>query len=55
MTIEEIKTKLDDMNLAEVARLTGVDYWILWRVANGRTQKPGYQDMQKIIRFLEDK
>jgi transcriptional regulator with XRE-family HTH domain len=55
MTIEEIKAKLDGLNLAEVSRLTGVDYAVLWRIANGRTVKPWFEDVQRIIKFLEEK
>ena len=54
MTINEIKEKLAEMNLAEVARLTGIDYFVLWRIANGRTVRPAYDDVHKIVKFLED-
>ena len=55
MNIEEIRDRLTFMNLAEVARLTGVDYFVLWRIANGRTVRPAYDDIHKLFKFFEDK
>ena len=34
MTIEQIREKMSDRNLREVARRTGVSYWTLYRLSH---------------------
>lgn len=53
LTIEEIKKRLQDRNLKEVSRRTGIGYAYLHALATGRRENPTYQVMVKISDYLE--
>lgn len=52
MTIEEVRIKLSDRNLAEVARRIGVSRAYLSYIAKG-VQLPSYEILEKLTRYLE--
>jgi transcriptional regulator with XRE-family HTH domain len=52
LTMQEIKTKLEDRNLRVIAERTGVSYQTLWRLTkNGST--PSASTTEKISEYLE--
>lgn len=53
LTLEEIQIKLKPMKLTYVAREIGVEYPLLWKIANNRMLNPPYDVVLKIIKFLE--
>lgn len=55
MTIEEIKAALEDRNLAEVARRTGIGYMTLRRIMspdNARSTDPRASTIKKLTDYL---
>jgi hypothetical protein len=52
MTINEIRTRLNSMNISYAATRCGVGYWALWRIAKGITQKPSHFNIEKITTWL---
>lgn len=53
LEIEEIKIKLSDRNLAEVARRIGVTRSYLSAICKGK--KPGYETIKKLSDYLDEK
>lgn len=52
LTLDDIKKRLEPMNLRTVAKETGVSYNSIYRLANGQTQ-PKYETVQKVAQWLE--
>lgn len=55
MTLPQIKKALADMNLSAVSRATGVNYQMIWRIANGVDQNPTYKTLSAISDYLESR
>lgn len=53
LSIEEIKVRLSDKNLAEVARRLDMSRQQLWRIATGDNDNPTMRTVQKISDYLE--
>lgn len=53
LTLEEIREKLNDRNLAKVSRATGVGYNNLHGIANGTKNNPSYNVIKKLSDYLE--
>lgn len=52
LTLQEIKARLQPMNLKHVSRETGVSYNALWRLANEKSQ-PRYETVELVSKWLE--
>lgn len=52
LSIEQIKEKLTDRNLAEVSRRLGITRAYLGMIANGQ-RKPSYDILKKLSDYLE--
>lgn len=53
MTLEEIQKALTHRNLQKVANTTELSYNTVWRIANGKSTRPAYEDVEKIKAYLE--
>jgi transcriptional regulator with XRE-family HTH domain len=53
MTIDDLRAKLKHMNLASVARATGLTRRQVEGVANGTTRRPDYDVVKTLIEFFE--
>jgi predicted transcriptional regulator len=53
LTLDEIKKRLEPMNLKAVAKETGISYNAIYRMAKGDTN-PKYETVQKITKWIED-
>lgn len=53
MTLPEIKKRLSDRNLAEVARRIGMRRQQLWLIATGQNGNPSYKTIERIADYLE--
>jgi hypothetical protein len=53
MSIDELRAKLKHMNLASVARATGLTRHQVAGVANGTTRRPDYDVVKTLIEFFE--
>lgn len=53
LSIEEIKKRLEDKNLSEVARRLGITPAYLSAIARGAKKNPSYQVMKKLSDYLE--
>lgn len=53
LTLEQILTKLQPMNLMEVSRATGLPYMSIWKLCNERYQEPPYSAVKKLSDYLE--
>ena len=54
MTLDQIVGALQDRNLKEVERRTGIPYITLSRLRNGRTKHPGYETIRKLAEYLKE-
>lgn len=54
MTLEQIVGALQDRNLKEVERRTGIPYITLSRIRNGHTKHPSYDTALKLAEYLKD-
>jgi transcriptional regulator with XRE-family HTH domain len=54
ITLEEIRQKLSDRNLSEVARRTGVSYRTLFSICNGTNKNPSYESVRAIVEYLNN-
>lgn len=54
LTIEQVRVRLADRNLREVARRTGIGYANLYAIATGRRDNPTYKVMVKICEYLAE-
>ena len=53
MTIEETAKQLADRNLQKVSDSTGVSYYTVRGIARGESRRPAYEDVKKIVDYLE--
>lgn len=53
MTIDEIRERLKPFNLKQVAAITGLSHTAVWRFASGKTQRPTWQLVDRLERFVE--
>lgn len=54
MSLEQIIAALQDRNLKEVERKTGIGYHTLSRIRNGRTRRPDYETTRKLAEYLKE-
>lgn len=52
MTLDEMRRRLQPMNLAEVSRETGINYHTLRRLASGESE-PRYQTADHLAQWLK--
>lgn len=52
ITLEELKLKLSDRNLSEVARRTGVSYRTIHSICDGTNKNPSYETVRILIEYL---
>lgn len=53
MKLDEVKRRLRDRNLSEVARQCGMNRQTVWLIASGVTRNPSYEQVQKLVDYLE--
>ena len=53
LTLSEIKRRLRDLNISEVAREIGMTRQQLWLIANGQNGNPTIRTIEKISNYLE--
>ncbi|AIM40820.1 transcriptional regulator [Idiomarinaceae phage Phi1M2-2] len=53
LSLNEIRKRLQPMNLSVVAEQTGVSYNAIYRLAKGKTS-PKYETVQKVAQWLEE-
>lgn len=53
MTLEEIKKALEHRNLNKVSEFTGIPYYTIHRIKDGKTQDPSYKVVDKLRDYLE--
>ncbi len=54
MTLEQIVDALQDRNLKEVERRTGIHYVTLSRIRNHRSKQPSYETVRKLAEYLKE-
>mgnify|MGYP001575259305 CR=1 FL=1 len=54
LAISDIRERLSDRNLSEVARRIGMPYETLYFFVTGRTDNPLYETVRKISEYLEE-
>ena len=54
LTLDQIVVILQDRNLSEVARRTGLSFPTVWRVANKQAGNVGYETVKTISEYLEE-
>ena len=54
MTLEQVKEKLQDRNIAEVSRRCNLQYQTVFNIATGRNKNPSYNTVLKLINYLGD-
>jgi len=54
MTLEQIKRRLEPMNLSRVSRETGLHPNALYRIVSGKTS-PRYETVKKLSDWLEER
>ena len=52
MTLEQVKGALADRNLSEISRRTGITYYKIWRIVQGKGE-PSYQVVKALSEYLE--
>jgi len=52
LTLEEIRSRLEDKNLKEVSRRTGIGYNNLYGIAKGIRVNPTYNVLEKLSNYL---
>ena len=55
LELDEIITILQDRNLSEVSRRTGLAVPTVWRIANGQAGNVGYETVKRLSDYLEKK
>jgi len=55
LSIDEIREKLSDRNLREVARRCEMSYMTVYNMANGNIENPGYKTIKTLVDYLEGK
>jgi DNA-binding Xre family transcriptional regulator len=55
LELNEIITILQDRNLSEVSRRTGLSTPTIWRIANNQAGNVGYETVKTLSDYLEKK
>jgi transcriptional regulator with XRE-family HTH domain len=55
LELDEIVTILQDRNLSEVSRRTGLAVPTVWRIANSQAGNVGYETVKRLSDYLEKK
>ena len=53
MTLEQVKEKLQDRNIAEVSRRCNLQYQTVFNIATGRNKNPSYNTVVKLVEYFE--
>jgi transcriptional regulator with XRE-family HTH domain len=53
LTLIQIKNKLEDRNLKEVSKKSGVKYGTLYNIATGKNDNPSYKTLEKLSDYLK--
>lgn len=53
LTLEEIRARLEDRNLKEISRRTGIGYASLHAIAAGVRSNPTYSTLKPLSDYLE--
>jgi DNA-binding Xre family transcriptional regulator len=53
LSLEQIKSKLEDRNLRVVAEKTGICYQTLWRLKSGEVSSPRLDTIEKLTRYFK--
>ena len=54
MTLEEVIRKLKSRNVSEISRDTGISRVAIQDIRSGKTTKPQYETVRKIVKWLEE-
>lgn len=54
MSLDQIIAALQDRNLKEVERKSGVPYHTLSRIRCGKVKRPDYETTRKLAEYLKD-
>lgn len=54
MTLEQVKEKLQDRNIAEVARRCELPYRTVFTISNGTNKNPSYNSVVKLVNYLSE-
>lgn len=54
MTLDQIKHALNDRNLKEVERQTGIHYVTLSRIRSGKNNNPRYETIRVLVEYLKE-
>lgn len=52
LALEKIQELLQDRNLSEVSRRTGLSTPTIWRIANGQSGNVGYETVKRLSDYL---
>jgi transcriptional regulator with XRE-family HTH domain len=52
LTLDEIKRRLEDRNLSEIARRVGMRRQQIWLVAAGHNTNPSYETIKRLSDYL---
>jgi len=55
LTLEQIKAKLQDMNIAAVARKTGLTKQAIHYIVNGERTNPSYETIKALSKYLNSR
>ena len=56
LDLEQIITLLQDRNLSEICRRTGLNYLTIWRICKeGARANPNYETVKRLSDYLENK
>jgi transcriptional regulator with XRE-family HTH domain len=55
LELEKIQELLQDRNLSEVSRRTGLSTPTIWRIANNQAGNVGYETVLKLSDYLEER
>ncbi len=53
LTIEQIKSRLEYMNISKVAEGAGLHPNSVYRIANSKSDRPSHETIKKLSDFLE--
>ena len=52
-TLEQVKEKLQDRNIAEVSRRCNLQYQTVFNIANGVNKNPSYNTVVKLVEYFK--
>ena len=53
MTLEQVKEKLQDRNIAEVSRRCNLQYQTVFNIATGCNKNPSYNTVVKLVEYFK--